>query len=150
MKNYQDIYYGILKYKIISDDISKYQTVDEGIENRLKKVINDVNSLEDLIEKVKTKRYTYNKICRMLIHILTGFTKEEASKLETSYIRILGFNKKGKAYLKSIKDKCPVPIIVNYEKDNKYLNIESRVSNIYNLIKKDDILSEHQHKPIIH
>ncbi|MBR3230343.1 MAG: nucleotidyltransferase [Bacilli bacterium] len=143
-------YFTLLKYKIISDDISKYQTVDEGIENRLKKVINDVNSLEDLIEKVKTKRYTYNKICRMLIHILTGFTKEEASKLETSYIRILGFNKKGKAYLKSIKDKCPVPIIVNYEKDNKYLNIESRVSNIYNLIKKDDILSEHQHKPIIH
>lgn len=143
-------YFDLIKYRIISDDISKYQTVDEGIENRLKKVINEVNSLEELIEKVKTKRYTYNKICRMLIHILTGFTKEEASNIKTSYIRVLGFNQKGKKYLKEVKDDCPIPIIVNFEKNNKYLNIESRVSSVYNLIKKDDSLSEHQHKPIIH
>ena len=143
-------YFDLIKYRIISEDISKYQTVDEGIENRLKKVINEVNSLDELIEKVKTKRYTYNKISRMLVHILTGFTKEEASDIKTSYIRVLGFNQKGKKYLKEVKDDCSVPIIVNFEKNNKYLNIESRVSSIYNLIKKDDSLSEHQHKPIIH
>ena len=143
-------YFDLIKYRIISDDISKYQTVDEGIENRLKKVINGVNSLDELIEKVKTKRYTYNKICRMLIHILTGFTKEEANNIKTEYIRVLGFNKKGKNYLKKIKKETSVPIIVNFEKGNKYLDIESRVSSIYNLIKKDDNLSEHQHKPIIH
>ena len=143
-------YFDLIKYRIISDDISKYQTVDEGIEGRLKKVINEVNSLDELIEKVKTKRYTYNKISRMLIHILTGFTKEEAYNLETNYIRILGFNSNGKNYLKEVKNVCPVPIIVNFEKNNEFLNIESRVSSIYNLIKKDDSLSEHQHKPIIH
>ena len=143
-------YFNLIKYRIISDDISKYKTVDEGIENRLKKVINKVNSLDELTQKVKTKRYTYNKISRMLIHILTGFTKEEASDIKTCYIRVLGFNKYGKKYLNLIKESCPVPILVNFEKNNNYLNIESRVSSIYNLIKKDDILSEHQHKPIIH
>ena len=143
-------YFDLIKYRIISDDISKYQTVDEGIEGRLKKVINEVNSLNELIEKVKTKRYTYNKISRMLIHILTGFTKEEANNIKTSYIRVLGFNNNGKKYLKEMKNDCSVPIIVNFEKNNEFLNIESRVSSIYNLIKKDDSLSEHQHKPIIH
>ena len=143
-------YFELIKYRILSDDISKYQTVDEGIENRLKKVINDVNSIDELIKKVKTKRYTYNKISRMLIHILTGFTKEEASNIKTSYIRVLGFNKKGKSYLSLIKKSSSVPIIVRFEKNNKYLDIESRVSSIYNLIKKDDSLSEYQHKPIIH
>ena len=143
-------YFDLIKYRIISDDISKYQTVDEGIENRLKKVISEVNSLDELIEKVKTKRYTYNKISRMLIHILVGLTKEEASDIKTCYIRVLGFNKNGEKYLKEIKKDCSIPILVNFEKNNKYLNIESRVSSIYNLIKKDDSLSEHQHKPIIH
>ena len=143
-------YFDLIKYKIISEDISKYQTVDEGIHNRLKKVINDANSIDELISMVKTKRYTYNKISRMLVHILTGFTKEEASNIETSYIRVLGFNKNGQKYLSEIRKRCPLPIITNFEKNNKLLDIESRVSDIYNLKKKDDLLSEHQHVPIIH
>ena len=62
------------------------------------------NSLEELIDKVKTKRYTYNRIKRMFVHILCSFTKEEASRCkEIRYIRILGFNNKGKSYLSSIK-----------------------------------------------
>ena len=148
--HFLDDYFHLIKYKIISEDLSKYQTVDEGIENRIKKVINKVNSVDDLINKVKSKRYTYNRIKRMLIHILTGFTKEEAKNIKTCYIRVLGFNKNGQKYLNSIKKKCKLPIITNFEKNNSMLNIEARVSDIYNLIKKDDDLSEHEHKPIIH
>ncbi len=143
-----DDYFDFIKYKIITDDLSKYQTVDEGIENRLKKVINDISNVEDLITKVKSKRYTYNRIKRMLIHILTGFTKEEAKTIKTKYIRVLGFNKNGQKYLNSIKKDCELPIITNFEKNNDLLNIEARVSNIYNLIKKEDVLNEHEHKPI--
>lgn len=143
-----DDYFDLIKYRIVSDDISKYQTVDEGIENRLKKVINEVNGIDELINKVKTKRYTYNRIKRMLVHILTGFTKDEAKNIKTEYIRVLGFNKKGQNYLKAIKKECSIPIITKFEKNNDLLNIEARVSNIYNLIKKDDNLSEHEHTPI--
>ncbi|MBR3199131.1 MAG: nucleotidyltransferase [Bacilli bacterium] len=143
-----DDYFDLIKYKIISEDISKYQTVDEGIENRLKKVINGVDNVDELINKIKTKRYTYNRIKRMLVHILTGFTKEEAKNIKTKYIRVLGFNNKGQKYLNSVKKKCSLPIITTFEKNNDLLDIEARVSDIYNLIKKDDNLSEHEHKPI--
>ena len=142
-------YFDLIKYKVISEDISKYQTVDEGIENRLKKVINKVNSFDELIMSVKSKRYTYNRISRMLMHILTGFTKDEASNIKTSYIKVLGFNKLGQKYLNFIKKDCKLKIITRFE-SNDLLNIEARVSSIYNLIKKDDSLDEHQHKPIIH
>ena len=50
---------------------------------RLKKVIKEVTSLSELIEKTKSKRYTYNRIKRMLIHILIGLTKEDKRKLKT-------------------------------------------------------------------
>ena len=143
-----DDYFDLIKYKIISEDISRYQTVDEGIENRLKKVINGVSNLDELISKVKTKRYTYNRIKRMLIHILTGFTKEEAGNIKTKYIRVLGFNENGQKYLNKIKKECDIPIITNFEKNIDLLDIEARVSNIYNLIKKDDDLSEYEHTPI--
>lgn len=142
-------YFDLIKYKIISEDISKYQTVDEGIENRIKKMINSVDNMEDLINKLKTKRYTYNKLKRMMVHILTGFTKEEAKNIQTKYIRVLGFNSRGQSYLRKIKKTCELPIITNFEKNNDMLLIESRVSNIYNLKKKDDNLNEYEHKPII-
>ena len=145
-----DDYFDLLKYKILSEDISKYQTVDEGIENRIKKVINNVSNMDELIKKVKSKRYTYNKLKRMFVHILTGFTKEEAKNIKTSYIRVLGFNKKGQKYLNKIKKECEIPIITKFEKNNKMLQIEDRVSKIYNLKISDDKLEEYEHKPIIH
>ena len=90
-------YFELIRYKIITniDKLNMFQTVDEGIEYRLKKFIYDVDSIDELINKVITKRYTKNKVRRMLVPILCYFTKEEASYLKSDYIRVLGFNKKG-------------------------------------------------------
>ena len=54
-------YFSYLKYKILtSNDLSIYQTVEEGIENRIKKAIKKANSWEELTKLIKTKRYSYN------------------------------------------------------------------------------------------
>jgi cytidyltransferase-like protein len=146
-------YFNYLKYKIITEGISlnKYQTVDEGIENRITKIISTTNSWKELVEKIKTKRYTYNKINRMLIHILTNFTKKEAKNIKIDYIRILGFNQKGKSYLNSIKKELNIPIITNYKPNfSKLLDLEFRITKIYSLVTNDNILElEYKNKPII-
>ena len=144
--------YNLLKYKIITTkDLSIYQTVDEGIENRITKIISTTNSWKELVEKIKTKRYTYNKINRMLIHILTNFTKKEAKNIKIDYIRILWFNQKGKSYLNSIKKKLNIPIITNYKPNfSKLLDLEFRITKIYSLVTNDNILElEYKNKPII-
>lgn len=134
-------YFPYLKYKIISEinNLDIYQTVDEGIEGRIKKYIYTSNSLEELIKNIKNKRFTYNKINRMLIHILCGFTKEEAKKYKNNeYIRILGFNKSGREYLNKIKKISELPIITGYSNtSSKILDIEFRVSSIYYMASKE-------------
>ena len=145
-------YFPYLKYKIISeDDLSIYQTVDEGIENRLKKEILNTNSWQELIEKVKTKRYTYNKINRMLVHILTSFTKEEAKQIKIDYIKILGFNTFGRNYLNQLKKEIEIPIITSYQRNfSQTLDLEHRASSIYYLpINQKLILNEYNKRPII-
>ena len=145
-------YFQYLKYKIITtEDLSIYQTVDEGIENRIKKAINISNSWEELANNIKTKRYTYNKINRMLIHILTNFTKKEAKELKIDYIRILGFNNKGKNHLNKIKKELDIPIITNYKPNiSKILDIELRTTNIYSLPLNNNLVDfEYKQKPII-
>ena len=145
-------YFQYLKYKIISEkDLSIYQTVEEGIENRIKKAILISNTWEELINNIKTKRYTYNKINRMLIHILTSFTKEDNKNITIDYIRLLGFNNKGQKYLNKIKKELNIPIITNYKPNiSKLLDIELKAISIYSLpISKNLIKQEYSHKPII-
>ncbi len=132
-------YFPLLKYKILSeiDNLNIYFGVEEGIDNKIKKVIYNSNTYDELIMNIKSKRYTYNKIKRILLYILVGFTKEEALKRkEIKYIRVLGFNNKGRKYLNSIKKEVKVPIYTNFNKD---MNLELKITSIYdiNLIKKE-------------
>ncbi len=141
----------LLKYKVnIDKDLSIYQTVDEGIENRLVKYINTANTLDELILNIKTKRYTYNKISRMIIHILCSFTKEEAHNLQDiDYIRVLGFNANGKYYLNQIKKNINIPVITNPKNlDCETLKIEHRITTIYNIITNSNI-KDNLEKPVI-
>ena len=143
--HYIDDYYNLLKYKIITEkDLSIYQTVDEGIDKLLKKEIVNSSNYEELINKVKSKRYTYNKITRMLLHILCNFTKEKASNFrEITYIRILGFNSKGKAYLNKIKKDIDIPIISKITRDkDPMLEYELDTTLIYDLPYNKNLIKQ--------
>ena len=135
-------YFDILKYKIITEnDLNIYQTVGEGIDNSLKKEIINSKSYDDFIMKIKSKRYTYNKISRMLLHILCNFTKEKASKFnDIKYIRILGLNNNGRYYLNSIKKDVDVPIISKIERDkDEMLEFEIETTKIYDIINNSNL-----------
>lgn len=133
-------YFPYLKYKIISDinNLDKFMTVDEGIENRISKNIYKVNSYNELIESVKTKRYTYNKISRMFCHILTSFKKEDNSD-DINSIRILGLSNNGKKYLSKIKKEITIPLITKFSDYNlEDRELELKLEYIYSLPFSDE------------
>ena len=154
--HFQNDYFKFLKYKIMQeDDINKYQTVDEGLGDKIKKEIISAKSYKELVEKIKSKRYTYNKINRMLTHILCNFTKEEKSIMkEIEYIRILDFSENGKKYLNEIKKSVDIPIITNFSKSkSKMLDLEFRATCAYASIlnekdKKELIEKEYKSYPM--
>lgn len=130
-----DKYFDLLKYEIlINDNLNEYLGVDEGIENKLKKEILTFNNLDKFILKVKSKRYSYNRIKRMLLHILCK-TKKINNDLNIKYIRVLGFNNNGKAILKEVKKKNNIPVITKFKKEHEHLFKEDlKASRIYSLI----------------
>lgn len=147
-----DLYFQLLKYKILNDDnLSDYLTVDEGIDNRLKKVINKCKNIDDLIKYIKTKRYTYNRINRMFIHILIGLKKCDKLKCTNNeFIRLLGFSEMGRIYINKIKKDITIPIITSLKDINSIIkDYEVKEYSIYNLLVSDDVISfETSHKPI--
>lgn len=144
-KNYQEKYFSILKYKLINEinDLDKYLDVVEGIDTRIKKVILKSNTLKELIDNIKTKRFTYNKLNRMFLHILFNFEKKD-SKQDLNYIRILGFNQKGRLYLKTIKNDLDIPLITNYKDiDDFVLKFELKVTILYlTIIDRENLIKE--------
>lgn len=144
--------FNYLKYNIINnkDNLDKYLTVDEGIENRILKNIDKSDNWNDLINNLKTKRYTYNKLNRMLVHLLLNIKKEDNN--HEIYLRILGFNQKGRTYLNKIKRDLKLNICTTYKPNvNSQLDIEFKSTYIYSLITNNPELinQEIQNKPII-
>lgn len=121
----------IIIYKLRSmsnDDIEKITDVTEGLENRIYDAARNYNSLTEILEKIKTKRYTMARLRRILIHALLGITKED-TQITVPYIRILGFNPKGQELLKDIKAKCRLPLVINVGKD--YRNLDENAKRIF-------------------
>ena len=148
-KNFDNGYL-LLKYSINNnvDRLSEYLTVDEGIENRILKCYKKCNTWDELVDTIKTKRYTYNKVNRMLMHILLNIKK--ADNTLDVYLRILGFNDAGRKYLRQIKKDINVIDTCKYG-INRTLDIEINATYIYSLITNDNYLMEREYKnkPII-
>lgn len=146
-------YYPYLKYQILIhwNELEKFQTVDEGMKTRIQKAIIKAESYQELIQLLKTKRYTYNRIQRMLTHILCNFTKKEANEMkQPEYIRVLGFSDLGKKYLNQIKKELTIPLITTYSKGNSnMLLLEQRITSCYSLpfpLKEQKQLWEDEYK----
>lgn len=135
----KDLYFKILKYKIITtEDLSIYKDINEGFDNKIKKCINNTYNYDDLVNSLLSKRYKINNIKRKLNNIFLNITKNE--KYNIDYIKIIGMSNKGKSYLNSIKKDIDLPILTKNEKGFPLLDKEIQIEKLYNLVtnKSDD------------
>lgn len=123
-------------------EIANLPDVSEGLENLIKDVSNKTNNLIDLINGIKSKRYTQTRIQRILLYALLGITKKdmEYSKKIVPYVRILGCSENGKILLSQINNKAKIiTSLKKFEKTNKnkkiarMLEIDKKATNIYTL-----------------
>lgn len=136
-----ETFYPYLAHLLLSQSASQLRQIyemEEGIEHRLKKYILQADSLNQLIQLVKTKRYTHNRIQRMLVHLLTQCRKDEIRTLNLekgpTYLRLLGYSPRGKRLLNQYKHKLNVPLISSIKKEHPaMLELDLKAAAVYNL-----------------
>lgn len=135
---YLEDFFNILKYKIISssaEELSQIHLVNEGIENLFKKEIIKSKTMDDFIKRCVSRRYTFARIKRTIVHILCNTKKEFAQQYlskDISYIRVLGFNDIGQKYLASIRKEMQVPILNKFRgKSFSLLQNEKMITYVY-------------------
>lgn len=131
--------------KMTPEQIKSFPDVNEGLENRIFKATYQYGSMNEILQYIKTKRYTLTRLQRIMLNILLGITEETFSQFQKNggpqYIRVLGMNSKGKELLKQCKKKSSLPIITkpsSYKKfDNpllkKMIELDFLASDLYSL-----------------
>jgi len=108
------------------EDFKKLPDVSEGLEYRLFDAVKTSVYLEEILEKVKTKRYTHSRIRRIIVCAVLGIKNEDVLA-PVPFIRVLGFNENGAKILKKAKSTATLPIVTKSSEINALGNAAKRV-----------------------
>ena len=108
-------------------DLFNTPDVDQNLANRIFQAARSAYSLEDLLNKIKTRSYTMARIKRIMFNALSGITKDDL-RVPPVYGRILALNDKGADVLKLAgsmpENKMSIPFSSSLKdfvnNDNKY------------------------------
>ena len=143
---YIENFYPLIRYELLKnlDSLKNIQDMEIGFENRLYEYAIKNIKYDDFYNSILNKRYTQGRTQRVLIHTILGITKDITSQVKEDipYVRILGFNGKGREYLTYLKEFKNKKIITSYKKMNnifdektcKLIEFNERCSSIYRLI----------------
>ncbi len=113
--------------------------LSEGVENKLISQIKLANSLEDLYNGMKVKRYTMSRIRRLVLSAFLGLDNSMFLKTPP-YLRVLGFNSTGEEIIRKAVKNSKIPVIMRAnEIDNlnydakKVFDAENRATDLYAL-----------------
>lgn len=144
----KEILYNLRKMTV--KQIAELPDVTEGLEYAIKNAANSCNSLLELVNIIKSKRYTQTRIQRILVYALLGITKKDMANARkvTPYARVLGFNKNGREMLSDICSINPrinmITSVKKYEDQNinkvlrEMLEKDIFATNVYTLGYEDD------------
>lgn len=130
----------IILYKLRTssvNDLKKIPDVGQGLENRLKQAA-DSHNINELLNRVKNKRYTMARLKRILLNTLIGTTAED-QRTRPPYAHILAMNERGREILAKCKT-GGIPVSTSLsklseqsEQAKRIAYLEETASDIYGL-----------------
>lgn len=94
--------------RLDTESLKSLPDISEGIENRLHYAIAGSTNMKEIAEGLKTKRYTMARVRRLILSAFLGITAQDIAT-PPPYIRVLGFNDKGRELLGKMKDSASIP-----------------------------------------
>lgn len=96
-----------------NEDLEKILDCTEGLENRIKAFSKDNLNLEQLVDKVSTKRYTKTRIQRIILSNLLGIRKDFVLDCLSSklYAKVLAVNSESKDLIPLACSNSSIPLL---------------------------------------
>ena len=97
------------------EKLRKANGMSEGLHNRLRREALRSSSLDELYQRVQTRRYPASRIRRAAVNGTLGISKVDFPSAPP-YIRVLDFNETGRQLLKEIKSAARLPLYHSFAK----------------------------------
>ena len=118
--------------------IARWPGVDEGLEQRILRVLDHPMPVEEAVEAICTKRYPKARIRRILLRLLLELDREDPDVLKNPpYIRVLGFRKGSEELLSELTRMADVPVITNPSRQ-----IDSLSASSQRLLRQEMLLTD--------
>lgn len=122
----------LMKLRVMTDgEFEALPYGSEGLWRKLMHASRRENTLEDIFTAVKSKRYTRTRLQRMVMCAFLGIT-QEALHQPLPYARVLSFNDRGRALLKTVRDTGFFPN-AGTPLGHPYEALENRCGDLYGL-----------------
>ncbi|GMA99289.1 nucleotidyltransferase [Pelosinus sp. IPA-1] len=126
--------------------LEQLPSVSEGLHYKIRDCSLLAGDMKHLFSMLKSKRYTYTRLQRIIIHALLGTTKNQLQDFDEQgplYARILAFNQNGRLLLKELNQSCSIPLIT---KTTHYLSSKQRdtepLTSLQQMLSVDTISSD--------
>ncbi|MBE5757743.1 MAG: nucleotidyltransferase family protein [Clostridiales bacterium] len=142
-----DLYNDLCSYVVKTSTVSEMKNiydVSEGIENRFFESAKKFKDFNELLLDVKTKRYTYTRLKRIVLRLLLKINKDIVGQIykmdKLPFIKVLAFNARNKDLLSNVSADTNIIIrnsnvVKNPDTAYKELaDIEDRANAVYNML----------------
>ena len=111
----------------------------EGLPDRLVRAARQAGSLNEFYEAAKTRRYAHARLRRLVLWAFLGLTGADRPA-SPPYLRVLGFNGRGREVLREMKEKSVLPILTKPaharslpEEGQRLFELEAQCTDLYAL-----------------
>ena len=146
---FNDLLMYVIKTKT-KEEYKKVFDVREGIENRFIEQSKSIKDLNELLLEVKTKRYTYANLKRIILSLLLGIEKTDVESIKTldvlPFVKVLAYRADRTDLLKSVSANTNIILRVNNVEKNqtglykRLVDIEDRANQVYAMLQHKDAI----------
>ena len=123
--------------RLDGDALRAFDAGGEGLWRRLRQAAEEAESLAELLERLKTKRYPTARLRRM---ILSAYLNLAPAPDRPPYLRVLGAGERGRALLRQMKGRAALPVLIRGGDARRlgpeaeaFFRAESRCTDLYGL-----------------
>lgn len=133
----------VILYRLRTASLEEIARTNDSVSGLAERIYaaRSTSSINELLEAVKTKRYTMARIRRIILSLLIGIAAEDMSSLPP-YGRILALNERGREILAAAKGKSKIPFDTSLARlsrlngtARRFAELEAQASDIYGLAK---------------
>ncbi len=107
----------------------------EGLWRKLMHCAREYATVGEILDAVKSKRYTRTRLDRMVLCAYLGITQQMLRE-PAPYVRVLAFNDRGRQVLKAAREMLDL-VNLGEQREHPYQLLENRASDLYGLFARD-------------